>query len=90
MSDIERMHVDEWRNPDRLNRVPAGSVPIGNYDVDDALDRFHFEAHREHSEPYVFWRDNPEIEIVSNLKDEDEELVVPVPPKRRPRKKVAG
>lgn len=59
LSDIERVHVDVWRNPDQTNRIVAGSVPIGDYEIQPAGERHVFESFQGDTEPYDFWGDAP-------------------------------
>jgi len=81
MSGIDRVPVEMWRNPDMVNRVYAGTVPIGDYEVQDAPERHSFESFVDDAEEYVFW--GSEREGVSVV----EEPVVPAPKKRgRPKK----
>lgn len=59
LSDVERVHVDMWRNPDQGNRVTAGAIPIGDYDIEQAPERGSFESFGDGVEPYDFWGDAP-------------------------------
>lgn len=60
MSDIERVPVDMWRNPDQVNRIAAGTIPIGDYEIEPAAERHTFEAYQGETERYDFWGDAPD------------------------------
>ena len=59
MSDIQPVHVDIWRNPDQTNRVVAGTIPIGDYEVEPAIEQHSFESYQGDTLPYDFWGDAP-------------------------------
>lgn len=79
MSDIEPVPADLWRNPDQGNRIVAGTIPIGDYEIERAGERVSYEGNLPDAEPYQYWGDRA---------DKAGEPVAPVNRKRgRPRKK---
>ena len=66
MSDIQPVSVDLWRNTDEQNRIPYGSIPMGDYEMEGAGERHSAESFREGATIAQFWGDasEPTVEPV--------------------------
>ena len=58
MSNIESVPVDLWRNPDQVNRIAAGTIPIGDYEIQSSTELHSVEGWQDGAEPYFGWTDD--------------------------------